>query len=118
MKKLLYILILFIIVCCAPKKTYTEWMNYNMIGKTAIQSYEYDYSRSEFDSMCNADNIPNDILLWISTPFINAADKTSFTRYIYTVKNNIDSLMDDVYIMEIINDTLYHIELRKTIQIR
>jgi len=118
MKKLLYILILFIIVCCAPKKTYTDWMNYDMLGNTAIQSYEYDYNRTEFDSMCNADNIPNDLELWISTQFLNAVDKTLLTRYMYTVKNNIDSLMDDVYVIEIINDTIYHMELRKTIRIR
>ena len=107
-----------ILICCAPKKNVINWMDSNMLSKTAIQSYEFDLNRYEFDSICNIENIPSELSLWIITPFKNEATKEKFNKYLFVVKNQVDSLMDDVYVTEpIINlsDTVFHLEIRKTI---
>lgn len=121
MKKLIIIFIgIFTIICCAPKKDVVNWIDPNMLLTTAIQSYEYDCNRYEFDSICNLNNIPSDLSEWLVTPFVNAITKEGKNRYLYTVENNIDSMMNDVYVtdLEIETDTIFHLEIRKLILIK
>lgn len=124
MKKLIIFFIdifaIFTIICCAPKKDVAYWINPNRLSTTAIQSYEYDCNRYEFDSICNLNNIPSDLSVWLVTPFMNAVTKEGKNRYLYTVENNIDSMMNDVYVtdLEIGTDTIFHLEIRKLILIK
>lgn len=119
MKKLTILFVLiFSICCCAPKKYITDnWMNISMLSKTAIKSFIFEYNRSELDSILAKDGIPSELSLWVYTPFLDDS-KNVYNKYMYNIQNNVDSLMNNTYIIEpeiINNDTLFHLEIRKVI---
>ena len=93
MKKLFYTFILFItIISCSP-------VSWTQIGNGEIMRnmYEGEFTKSQFDSICNADSLPIDLSLWLSNHMRDYETKEAMYRYMYIKR--MDSL-EVIYILD------------------
>ena len=93
MKKLFYIFLLFItIISCSP----VSWQQIGN-GETMRNDYEVEFTKSQFDSVCNKDGLPTDLSLWLTTPLRDYETFNPMYRYMYIKR--MDSL-EVIYILD------------------
>lgn len=78
-KYIIILLLSFIVGCAAP--TWTSISN-----NSSNRMIEYVFNKHQFDSICNADTIPNNLDLWINLPLRNYEDKSIIQMYMYIKK--------------------------------
>jgi len=97
MKKLFYIFLLFItIISCSP----VSWQQIGN-GETMRNDYEVEFTKSQFDSVCNKDGLPTDLSLWLSNHMRDYETKEAIYRYMYIKR--MDSL-EVIYILDLDGD--------------
>lgn len=97
MKKLFYIFLLFItIMSCSP----VSWQQIGN-GETMRNDYEIEFTKSQFDSVCNKDGLPIDLSLWLSNHMRDYETKEAMYRYMYIKR--MDSL-EVIYILDLDGD--------------
>lgn len=97
MKKLFYIFLLFItIISCSP----VSWQQIGN-GETMRNDYEVEFTKSQFDSVCNKDGLPTDLSLWLSNHMRDYETKEAMYRYMYIKR--MDSL-EVIYILDLDGD--------------
>ena len=97
MKKLFYIFLLFItIISCSP----VTWQQIGN-GETMRNDYEVEFTKSQFDSVCNKDGLPTDLSLWLSNHMRDYETKEAMYRYMYIKR--MDSL-EVIYILDLDGD--------------
>lgn len=106
MKKLFYIFLLFItIISCSP----VSWQQIGN-GETMRNDYEVEFTKSQFDSVCNKDGLPTDLSLWLSNHMRDYETKEAMYRYMYIKR--MDSL-EVIYILDL-NGDKYNFSKRVT----
>lgn len=97
MKRLFYIFLLFItIISCSP----VSWQQIGN-GETMRNDYEVEFTKSQFDSVCNKDGLPTDLSLWLSNHMRDYETKEAMYRYMYIKR--MDSL-EVIYILDLDGD--------------
>lgn len=81
MKNLLYAIICFLIISCG---TSISGINYGASMKT---TFENTISKVQFDSLCKADTITNDLNKWKKTVFMDGETDQYFQEYCFIKKN-------------------------------
>ena len=108
MKKLLYIIILFLIltVSCGPGRELV-YENYDPeIQSATIMNYNYLYNKVQFDSACYNDSIPNDISLWMNSGYVDYETGNYIELHLYYKTQ--DSLVTEMYNLNISEDSIYN----------
>lgn len=97
MKKLFYIFLLFItIISCSP----VSWQQIGN-GETMRNDCEVEFTKSQFDSVCNEDGLPTDLSLWLSNHMRDYETREAMYRYMYIKR--MDSL-EVIYILDLDGD--------------
>ena len=97
MKRLFYIFLLFItIISCSP----VSWQQIGN-GETMRNDYEVEFTKSQFDSVCNEDGLPTDLSLWLSNHMRDYETREAMYRYMYIKR--MDSL-EVIYILDLDGD--------------
>lgn len=108
MKKLFYTFILFItIISCSP----VSWQQIGN-GEVMRNEYESNFTKEQFDSICNVDSLPSDLTLWLGNHLRDYETKNVMYRYMYIKR--MDSL-EVIYILDKDNNN-YKISKRITEQ--
>ena len=63
--------------------------------------YEVEFTKSQFDSVCNKDGLPTDLSLWLSNHMRDYETKEAMYRYMYIKR--MDSL-EVIYILDLDGD--------------
>ena len=63
MKNIFYFIVSFLILSCTPKVIVNDNVFY---GSSMLRTMNGKYSIAQFDSMCVADTLPNDLSKWIT----------------------------------------------------
>ena len=97
MKKLLYIFMLFITIVSCSTPSWVQLGNGNIMRN----SYELDFTKSQFDSVCKAEDLPTDLSLWLSNHMRDYETKNPMYRYMFIKR--MDSL-EVLYILDLDNE--------------
>lgn len=116
----LLILLMIVGLCCLTSCKSYEYTNNP--GSETMYNEEFIYNRVQLDSATHSDNIPCDLLDWVSSSYIDYETNMPITQYfyyklnknnevtdIYSVKINIiyDEQYNEIYYNKLRNDTLY-----------
>ena len=107
MKRIIYVLglLFFLLFSCAP-------IHWATIGNGENMKVEFsdNYTKYQFNSVCNVKKISSDLSDWVSLPLMDKETKSKNYKYMYIQK--MDSL-EIVYILFIDNDK-YNLNKRLT----
>lgn len=93
MKRLFYIFMLFITIISCSSPSWVQIGNGNIMRN----SYELDFTKSQFDSVCKSEDLPTDLSLWLSHHMRDYETKEAMYRYMYIKR--MDSL-EVIYILD------------------
>lgn len=78
----------------------TPWAGYQSI----ISKYNNTYTEWQFDSICESENIPNNLDKWLHTPLQDYETKYRIYRYSY--------ILDDSLMFIVTKDSFYTVNKR------
>ena len=111
--------------CCGSTNQISNYsessIHTEQIGKLTQKSIIKSYNRQQFDSVTNAEKIPNNLELWQKTTFRDYETSKGIINYFYTTDEVKDDGIDDnTYKLSLdiksSNDTIFILETRKIIR--
>lgn len=86
MRKIIWVIMLALIVACSPKVVNPDGNNINNDALTSgvmKNMFEDNYTIAQFDSICNADSISNDLKEWHVVGLRDFETRQNVTQYLY-----------------------------------
>ena len=96
MKNFIAFILILLVISCSP----VSWMKIGN-GNNMKNSFNNEFTKDQFDSICIVDKLPNNLKKWDSLPLIDGENRSRAVKYMFIQR--MDSL-EVLYILKKINN--------------